>query len=722
MLALWIPLWWRHHVRTPAVSAADVEAWRSLPGPSVAESLWELALAWDVWGLRGSDTVQRADEILDGRLSLAGRPAVAMREIDWWADPFRDPTWRLQLQGLRHVRILLAAWHVTGRQAYLSKAGEVISSWITFARTWPFGGGYMWNDEAMADRAVVLSAFWAAYARSALYDPVIGAAVLRSLAQHVGFLTDSRHFTFLTGHGVLQNVALLHVASTVPKLAERAGAVDVAVRRMTEQYRLLVTPEGVWTEHSPGYHLLAVNLLRSASEYLRILGHRVPEEWSSTLARLESSLVQFARPDGSLPPLGDTDELPRAGHGWPREMLAAVNDDGRPRQFIAPCGGYAVLSEYGPSGPSGSRPTRGRQVVMTVSNFPGHGHKHADELSLYLFGDGMTWLTGPGYWPYASPERRYATGWTGANAPAYEDEPEESHRSSELLAYAQAGWGDFVEMERSGPAGFRARRQVAWVRPDWLIVADEVSAPGRGIVLRWLFSPDVVVERGTDEGWSIRPLRRPSARQLRVWVVSERPAAVSVARGAEQPFRGWVYTGSDVRPAPEFEVRPTDQQAFVLTVLDFQSARQTTTAIARPRLIRSGETWSAVFGGGGDRGYRFDRYPSSVKLTLSGPALGSEQPIQPVTCPAEARRSYVSLRTALDAEYGALSLRGAVPLQRYRDVTFLVLGAWLFQELSLVVIRRWASNLAGIVRLASCGLVMSAGILLCLRWWGTNVV
>lgn len=692
LLALWTPLWWRQRVSTPPVADSDVENWRA-PEPSVDAALWQLALDWDVWEIQRTNILEQADEILDGRLRLAGRPPVRMDEINWWSDPFHDSTWRLQFQGLRHARILLTAWHMTGRPIYLSRAQDVILSWIGFAKKWPFGGGYMWSDQAIGDRAVVFSAFWAAYKRSPAHDSAIAAEVLRSTAQQVGLLVDSGHFTFQTSHGILQNVSLLHVAGTLPELAERANAIDVAVQRLTLQYRMLATPEGVWTEHSPGYHLLAVNLLRSASAYLTILRRPIPAEWVATQERLERTLVQMSRPDGSLPPLGDTIELPKSGHAWPPELAAAVKVRKRSKQLLAPCGGYAVLWD--------DRPAIERQVVMTVSNFRGHSHKHADELSTYLFGDGITWLTGPGYWPYADPERQYATGWTSANAPAHDGEPEMSDRQASLLAYGHGEWGEFVEMERSGPAGFRARRRVAWVHPDWLIVTDRVSTRGRHIVVRWLLSPDLVVDGRTNEGWTAHLRRGPLEQRLRIWVLSDPPAAVNLSAGSARPFRGWVFTGDKVRAAPAFEIKPAGENALVASVFHLESG--ISSKAVKPRLERSGDKWSI-----------------SVNGVFELSSAADQAAIEDLRCPPAVKLARRNLEAVLASQYGAPS--ASVPLTRYRDVTLLVIVVWLFQEVSLIVIKRWSQRLVIVIRLGSCLCLIAAAVFFAIRWYGTYVI
>lgn len=721
LASLWLPLWWRHRIHAVVVTPAEVEAARSTPDEAARERARSLTLAGELKKRSTTETLARANDVLEGRLALAGRPAVQIRSDDWWADPFQDPTWQLELQSLEHARTLLTAWSLTRRPEYLERARDIVLSWIGFDRWWPFGGGFMWNDHAAAARAVTIATLWDAYSSQPGYEPVVGSALVTSLAKHAGFLLDPRHFTFNSNHGVIQSVALLHVSTMLPILAERSGAVDVAVRRITQQYRLLASPEGLWTEHSPGYQLFAVNLLRDASRSLGLLGRPVPEEWSKTLSGLESGLVQLARRDGSLPQIGDTLEVPGRGHLWPEDLMGRVAASQRDERFVAPCAGYAVLWE---TGSVRSRRTD-RQVVATVSNFAGQGHKHADELSVYVFAGKRSWLTGPGYWPYASPRRAYAVGWTGANAPSFDGEPEVSERTAEIVGFGHAPWGDVVEMRRRGPMGFTARRQLVWLRPDWLVVADSVTAPeGRRPVVRWLLSPGTSIEGSTGHGWIARATSDADPRAMRVWVLSDVPADVSVAQGAQQPFLGWVSTSRGIEPAPAFEIIPRGRQALVVTIAHLASEAEHAANPETPRLTAAGEAWALQLGATPGTGVRVEAKPSSVKVVASGVSSQGESPIEPVICPDNVRLAHAEERKALEAEFGSTSIsqRPSVPMTRYRQVTAAVIGVALLQEAALALLGRRRPRLVLGMRLSACLTLVIVGLLLFLRWGGANVV
>ena len=75
------------------------------------------------------------------------------------------------------------------------------------------------------------------------------------------------------------------------------------------------------------------------------------------------------------------------------------------------------------------------QTVMALSFFQGHGHKHADELSILTWAHGKRWLTSTGYWPYGIPGDESAYGWRGSNAPHWVGESANEARASTTVSY-----------------------------------------------------------------------------------------------------------------------------------------------------------------------------------------------------------------------------------------------------------------------------------------------
>ena len=214
------------------------------------------------------------------------------------------------------------------------------------------------------------------------------------------------HFTFSTNHGVMQNLALWHLGLAFPTLPDAARYRDTAFTRLKQQMAFYMNREGVVLEHSTGYHRWGVEFLGMAMRYLALTGTPAPADWVEKYDRAKAFYAQVRRPDGSLPPVGDTDDKPDAIG----PMTVEIGPDGRssglrrepawrPRKpdGLYPAAGYSVWWDGLERWPD---PRALTQTVVAWSRFPGHGHKHADEPSVSLWAAGELWWSNTGYWAW----------------------------------------------------------------------------------------------------------------------------------------------------------------------------------------------------------------------------------------------------------------------------------------------------------------------------------
>jgi hypothetical protein len=499
----------RYRVRPADITAEVVQEARQAPVDSVLSELKEFRLTPGVGqivflNVGPSDTqelVRVAEGLVRGTAAFPGYPATRI------GMPFdsRDlesvpPAWRLPQASLALPRALLDAYDATGRDEFLASARDMVVKWGAFERRTWLPRGLLWNDHAIAARVGVLTELWRLYRHHPSFEPAIGKAILQQVERHAELLAKPSLFTVATNHGVMQNLALLHVAVAFPMLPDARRYRELALQRLRNQVPFYIDEDGVVLEHSAGYQRLGVELIAMACRYLTLLQQPIPEEWRGKYERAQNVLAALRRPDGSLPSFGDTDGAtddvgPLIGL-LDGDRIGALQHaprwtPGRSLNLF-PVAGYAIWWDGLGQSPD---PRALRQTVVTWSYFPGHAHKNADEMSVVMWAGGQPWWTNVGYWPYTMAGRSDAESWAGANAPHLINESTESQKH-DARSYGWSHRLGVVDLERSGPGNHRARRQVVHIKPDvWLIVDHVTGDDTLKTITAWTTSSDVNLKR-----------------------------------------------------------------------------------------------------------------------------------------------------------------------------------------------------------------------------------
>ena len=556
---VWWPEFAHDYVPAPSISAQTIASARSNPDDGLLQELTDFVPGF---GLRvpfagDAELLAAADGLLAGRVNPPRYPQVSITVPFSAEDVDRGPaSWQLAFAGLTLPDVLIRAYLRTHDDRYLFGARDMIMGWADFERRTRVTPGFLWNDHAMAARAAVLAEFWLVYRHHPAFDPAV-ANTLMTFAARTGFvLARPGHFTFSTNHGVMQNLALWHLGLAFPTLPDAARYRDTAFTRLKQQMAFYMNREGVVLEHSTGYHRWGVEFLGMAMRYLALTGTPAPADWVEKYDRAKAFYAQVRRPDGSLPPVGDTDDKPDAIG----PMTVEIGPDGRssglrrepawrPRKpdGLYPAAGYSVWWDGLERWPD---PRALSQTVVAWSRFPGHGHKHADEPSVSLWAAGELWWSNTGYWAYDKPGRSQVESWSGSNAPHLVGEPANSQRSTRLAA---SGWSPrlaAVHLERRGPRQYAVQRQVVHLAPNiWVVVDHALGAGEDGTRIQWTTSPGIRLAAGQVAG-AYTLQANGSALSMSVHLLSSPGTAVRVVEGSFEPFAGWQVVKGSIKPAP----------------------------------------------------------------------------------------------------------------------------------------------------------------------------
>jgi hypothetical protein len=525
-----------HYVPQPKLSTALVATLATEPSKEILDAVAvrgaSLPLLTEEY-----DPQDIAQRILGGTFTVPQFHTEPIRLLDYPLHLMQGPpTLRLVMASLELERLLLEAFEKNADEKLLEVVLQRIEQLDRHESSRWVPDQFLWNDHAIAARAGVLALAWKhARTRKDTTDD-LKLAIVRQAARTGMLLASDAHFTARTNHGVMQNLALLQLATAFPALPESNTWARLAKDRLDLQLAHYVSDEGMVLEHSATYQQVGAELLARFTDILALRGEVPSPALEAKTSSARQVLEQFWRPDGSLPvvgntPMGTVFSPVLAG---PSLVQPPMDRDGRYELAkLMPIAGYAVWH-------AGARGELS-QTVIAWGKHDGHGHKHADELSVHFWRDGINWLTATGYWPYGRPGAEAAYGWRGANAPHQINEAFGSPRSTSLLGHAANEHIKAIDLERKGPGNYTVRRQVVQIENTTLLVLDFTTAdkPHQTV---WTFDPRLTLSDPVQAGQDHIRLRAVGTETgLTLNLLGWGPAArFEKIKGKLDPFAGWV--------------------------------------------------------------------------------------------------------------------------------------------------------------------------------------
>lgn len=515
------------------------------------------------------DPKEVAQKILEGTFTVPQFQTEPIRLLDYPLHLTQGPpTLRLVMASLELERLLLEAYEKNADEKLLEVVLQRIEQLDRHESSRWLPDQFLWNDHAIAARAGVLALAWKhARTRKDTTDD-LKLAIVRQAARTGMLLASDAHFTARTNHGVMQNLALLQLATAFPALPESNTWARLAKDRLDLQLAHYVSDEGMVLEHSATYQQVGAELLARFTDILALRGEAPSPALKAKTESAKEVLEQLWRPDGSLPLVGNTPMSTDFSPVLAGPSLVQPPRDGRYELAkLMPIAGYAVWHAGARDGLS--------QTVIAWGKHDGHGHKHADELSVHFWRDGINWLTATGYWPYGRPGAEAAYGWRGANAPHQINEAFGSPRSTSLLGHAANEHIKAIDLERKGPGNYTVRRQVVQIENTTLLVLDFTTAdkPHQTV---WTFDPRLALSEPVQAGHDHIRLRAVGTETgLTLNLLGWGPAArFEKIRGKLDPFAGWVVVEREPVAADSLVVEApasTSMLAYLFHLTDEQT-------------------------------------------------------------------------------------------------------------------------------------------------------
>lgn len=490
-----------------------------------------------------------------------------------------DATLERSAQRYLHGFLFLSDWYAVIAEdvALLSDACEMAIEWDR-----RFGGRYpgpgqaasvsagvpvmAYHDDATARRLIQLS-------------HLVGKAGDRMSAEHHHAVIDLLERTakllateeFYAGdnnHGLFQDLAIAkYLADGGHELdaATQEQLTDTVAQRLENNLFTAFTADGVHVENSPGYHFIVALLLAVGVPVLEALRAPRAGELREVLRGTERFATHVLRPDGTLPPLGDTKPVRWGEAALTRSytgpgFLWSVTQG---RKGIAPVDRHAVFPDAGYLVYRSSWQDLYADHCIVKAGYRSHYHHAADDIALLITSRRVQVISEAGHYGYdlKDPYVQYAYSQYAHNSVIV------GGRSQPRVA-GRTGGVDFLELPLTGERdvvrvrGVNQRSvQSTWTRtvsvrepennrpgqdgydgPVEYVVEDDVDLHGpseEDYEVRWHLVPGMRAE-ATDGGFRIVMSGGLHLADL-LWTC-DLPLTVSTEQGVDGPEpRGWAF-------------------------------------------------------------------------------------------------------------------------------------------------------------------------------------
>lgn len=369
--------------------------------------------------LTAKTAIARADAAMKGNWYIPSPPyQLRVPNIDTYrfdvSVPAVDSTsFKFQIHYFTTLNQLTQAYAATGRDDYLRYGKRIVTSWTkqypaaNYTRyRWPY------HDHGTAIRTFHLLNFWNEFRSSAVNtDPAFSQLFAKTLYEHATLLATPSFYKPNNNHGMFQDMALTAVAETHRSFYRSSAWRSLAMNRLTQQLNHSLSTDGVHLEHSPFYQIYLYDTLARFNDWAAANRFALSSRMRD-VKDMPSALTYMLKPNGTLPMFGDTPSITHRTDAIPyidryphlNYAMTQGKSGTQPSTRVGKLSNqYAFFRQHW-GGASG--PFRDAVQVMMTAGYHSNIHKHADDLSIDLYGYGRDFLVESGRYAYTNrPER-----------------------------------------------------------------------------------------------------------------------------------------------------------------------------------------------------------------------------------------------------------------------------------------------------------------------------
>ena len=507
----------------------------------------------------------------------------------WEQDPLNNRSWQWRLNWLSFLSYILAYHHSKNNDEILTSGKKAIESWLnTYLDTdAEYSFEFIWHDHATALRAeqLVLFSYYChdkAPEWSALNTDFLE-YLEKALIVHGEWLAKDSFYSEHTNHG-LEQARVLLLLGTVFEGNQAEEWQQIAIQRISSELQFAFTNEGVHVENSPAYHIFVFKVfLGIIKDYPDDVLGDLASQFSQFSAKALNFITHILRPDGLLPPIGDTEQLPTSDAY--KEMFGTTDEyqhflyalsQGKqgikPDQLnvVYPKSGYAVFRN---SWPERDHYKQAFHAIVKVGCSSRYHHQQ-DEGHVSVYAGGQDWLIDSGLYNYINkdPIRKYMRGRPGHNVPvisktSYHAEFEHRLSAWKVIDYSEREVLPHIAMQLEVLQPVVQKRHVCFSSIDKELVIEDhfVSEDNqpRNFTLQWHIPKNkTIVVNGNQI-----TVTSTSGQEMIIDVDGPEPNKISVAKGVKEDkvFSCISYKANHYEPSQVVKVAYADYAELAIT-------------------------------------------------------------------------------------------------------------------------------------------------------------
>ncbi|KGI84438.1 hypothetical protein JY98_11575 [Exiguobacterium mexicanum] len=446
--------------------------------------------------LTAKTAVIRADAAMKGNWYIPSPPyQLRVPNIDTYRFDVSVPevdskSFKFQIHYFTTLNQLTQAYAATGNTEYLRYGKRIVTSWT---KQYPAGNykRYPWpyHDHGTAIRTFHLLNFWNEFRSSAINtDPAFSQLFAKTLYEHATLLATPSFYKPNNNHGMFQDMALTAVAETHRSFYRSSSWRSLATNRLTQQLNHSLSTDGVHLEHSPFYQIYLYDTLARFNDWAAANRFALSSRMGD-VKDMPGALTYMLKPNGTLPMFGDTpsivhrpDAIPYVER-YPHLYYAMTQgrSGAQPSTRVGKLSNQYVFFRQHWGGASG--PFHDAVQVMMTAGYHSNIHKHADDLSIDLYGYGRDFIVESGRYAYTNrPERKVVMQAAAHNTVHVAGQNFKLTPSNLRRSQITSVGASSTQWTAAGTSGLLGQgmthtRRLAYDRDGTVLVYDDIASP-----------------------------------------------------------------------------------------------------------------------------------------------------------------------------------------------------------------------------------------------------